>query len=56
MSTITKKPVVFYIKTNIFDELKIKLISSNVTDFLQVNSAWYNLKIRIRSFLTVPEE
>ena len=50
MFTLTKKPAVLYLKTQIFDELQLKYISLNVPDFLQVNSTWYNSKNRTRSF------
>lgn len=55
MLTITKKPVAFYIKTKIFEELKIKQISSNVSDFLQVNSTQYYLKNVPTIFLPCPQ-
>ena len=38
--TITKKPSVLYLKTQIFDKLQLKKILLNVPDFLQVNSTW----------------
>ena len=50
MFTLTKKPAVLYLKTQIFDELQLKYISLNVPDFLQVNSTWYNSKNRTCSF------
>ena len=50
MFTLTKKPSVLYLKTQIFDELQLKYILLNVPDFLQVNSTWYNSKNRTRSF------
>ena len=50
MFTNTEKPAVLYLKTEIFDELQLKYISSSVPEFLQVDCTWYNLKRSTRSF------
>ena len=43
MFAITVEPAVVCLKTQIFNNLQLKWMS-NVPDFLQVNSTWYNLK------------
>ena len=50
MFTITEKPAVLFLKTQIFDKLQLKQMLLNAPNFLQVNSAWYNLKSCAHSF------
>ena len=49
---LLEKPSVLY--CFVFDEPQLNQLSSNVPDFLQVNSSWYNLKTVVAVFLTVP--
>ena len=50
MFTITEKPALLYEKVN-FYQPKPKQASSSAANFLQINSAWYNLKSRGRFFV-----
>ena len=51
MFTIREKSAFFVRKCQIFDLLQPKASSSSAANFLQINSAWYNLKSRGRLFL-----
>ena len=50
MFTIREKSAFFVRKCQIFDLLQPKASSSSAANFLQINSAWYNLKNRGRLF------
>ena len=42
--TIAVKPTLLFEKNPIFDELQLTQTSSNATQFLHVNSTWYNVE------------